>query len=154
VRDKFTVQLVALDAVPVLLFSITTAVLCGKIDQPIFTIGAILCICAGLGKVIWKLILALGGPDIPILGVQLRYVMPAGFLLMIIGAIRSDTTGVLLQNALKMPSILFFIIGCLGMVLMVFCAKRFGRKDVRGNWIEECINCCLQASILMGVLLL
>ena len=153
-RGKFTIQLAVLDAVPVLLFSITTAVLSGKINQPIFTVGAILCICAGLGKVIWKLVLALGGPDIPILGAQLRYVMPAGFLLMIIGAIRSNTTGVLIQNAVKMPSVLFFIIGCVGMLLMVFCAKRFGRKDGRGYWIEESINCCLQASILIGVLLL
>ena len=153
-KERFTVQLAIMDAIPVLLFSASAIALAGKIRQPLFVVGAILCVCAGLGKVIWKLVLALGGKDIAFLGAQLRYVMPAGFLLMIIGAVLSEMAGALLGRALKMPSVLFFAIAVIGIILMFFCARRFDRKNVRGNWIEQTINCVAQAAFLAGVLLL
>ena len=153
-KDKFTVQMAVMDAIPVLLFSASAIVLAGKLKHPLFALGAILCVCAGLGKVIWKLVLAIGEKDIAFLGAQLRYVMPAAFLPMIIGAIRSATAVTLLGRGLMMPSVLFFAIAVIGILLMFFCARRFDRKDIRGNWIEQTINCVAQAAVLIGVLLL
>ena len=153
-KETFSIQLTVVDCVPVLLFSATAAILAEKIGNPLFIIGAALCVCAGLGKVIWKLLIALKDIDIHILGAQLRYVMPTGFLLMIVGAIRSETTSQMLRQAAKMPSVLLFIAAGIGLILMVVCAKKFDRKDIRGNWIEEIINCGVQALVLAGVILL
>ena len=153
-KEKFSIQLTAVDCIPVLLFSAAAAVLAGKLGHPLFIIGAVLCVCAGLGKVIWKLLIALKDKDVRILGAQLRYIMPAGFLLMIVGAVRSETTSQLLQQAVKMPSALLFILAGIGLTLMVVCARKFDRKDIRGNWIEEIINCAVQALVLAGVILL
>ena len=153
-KERFTVQLAAVDCIPVLLFSASAIILAGKLGHPLFIIGACLCVCAGLGKVIWKLTLALKGKDLRILGAQLRYVMPVGFLLMIIGTIQSETAGQLLRQVIEIPCILYFIAAAIGMILMLICGKKFDRKDIRGNWIEEIINCVVQALVLVGVLLL
>ena len=101
-KEKFSIQLTAVDCIPVLLFSVTSFVLAGKLRNPLFMIGAVLCVCAGLGKVIWKLLIALKDKDVRFLGAQLRYVMPAGFLLMIVGAVQSEATSQLLKQAGKM----------------------------------------------------
>ena len=153
-KEKFTVGLVIVDCIPVLAFSLSAVILAGKIRHPLFAVGAVLCACAGFGKVIWKLILAMGGKELKVLGAQLRYVMPTGFLLIIVGAVRSETTSQLLQQTVKMPAILFFAMAAAGLILMVVCAKKFDRKDVRGNWIEEIINCVSQTLVLVGVILL
>lgn len=153
-NGRFTVKLAALDCVPVLLFSAAAVTLAGKLGRPLFVIGAVFCVLAGMGKVIWKIVLALKGKDLQILGAQLRYVMPIGFLLMIIGAVRSETASQLIQQAIKMPSVLFFALAGIGLILMIVCARKFDRKDIRGNWIEEGINCVVQALVLVGVILL
>ena len=141
-KEKFTVQLALVDALPVLFFGIAAVVLGLKLHSLLFFIGAILCLLAGAGKVLWKLLIALKNKDVPILGAQLRYLMPTGFLLMLLGALLSDRDQLkmLLQAAARMPSILFFILGILGLVGMILCAKKFDRRDVRGNWIEQIIN--------------
>ena len=153
-KERFTLQLAAVDCIPVLLFSATAIVLAEKIGHPLFIIGAVLCVCAGLGKVIWKLILAMRERDIRVLGAQPRYVMPIGFLMMIVGASQSETTSQLLRQTVKMPSILFFVAAGIGIILMFVCGKKFDRKDILGNWIEEIINCFVQALVLAGVILL
>ena len=153
-KEKFSIQLTAVECIPVLLFSVTSFVLAGKLRNPLFMIGAVLCVCAGLGKVIWKLLIALKDKDVRFLGAQLRYVMPAGFLLMIVGAVQSEATSQMLKQAGKMPSVLLFILAGIGLTLMVVCARKFDRKDIRGNWIEEIINCVVQALVLAGVILL
>lgn len=153
-KENFTVQLAAVDCIPVLLFCASATILAGKIGHPLFIIGAILCALAGLGKVIWKLALALRGKDLRILGAQLRYVMPVGFLLMIIGTIQSETAARLLRRVIEMPCVILFNAAAIGMILMLICGKKYDRKDIRGNWIEEIINCVVQAMALVGVLLL
>ena len=103
---------------------------------------------------IWKLALALRGKDLRILGAQLRYVMPVGFLLMIIGTIQSETAAQLLHRVIEMPCVILFNAAAIGMILMLICGKKYDRKDIRGNWIEEIINCVVKAMALVGVLLL
>lgn len=154
--EKFTVSLAAVDALPVLFFGIAAAVLGLKLHSAVFFIGAIICLLAGAGKVLWKLLIALRQKDVPLLGAQLRYLMPLGFLLMILGAVLSDQNQLktLLHAAVQMPSALFFLLGILGLTGMILCAKKFDRHDVKGNWIEQIINAVAQGCVMLGVLFL
>ncbi len=155
-KQEFTVALAAVDALPVLFFGAAAALLGLKLQSALFLVGAVLCLLAGAGKVVWKLLIALRGKDVAILGAQLRYVMPAGFLLMMLGCFlaEGETVRTLLHAAVRLPSALFFALTIVGMIAMVVCAKKFDRRDVRANWIEQGINAAAQACALIGVLLL
>lgn len=155
-KDTFTLQLALVDALPVLFFGIAAAALGLKLHSLLFFVGALLCLLAGAGKVLWKLLIALKDKDVPLLGAQLRYLMPLGFLLMILGAALSDHTQLktLLQAAVQIPSLLFFLLGILGLIGMILCARKFDRHDVRGNWIEQIINAFAQGCVMLGVLFL
>ena len=155
-KQEFTVALAAVDALPVLFFGAAAALLGLKLQSAVFIVGAALCLLAGAGKVVWKLLLALRGKDVAILGAQLRYVMPAGFLLMVLGGFLAEreTLRTLLHAAVRLPSAAFFALTIVGMIAMVVCAKKFDRFDVRANWIEQIINAAAQACAMIGVLLL
>ena len=155
-KQEFTLALAAVDALPVLFFGAAAAVLGAKLQSALFIVGAALCLLAGAGKVAWKLLLALRGKDVAPLGAQLRYVMPAGFLLMMLGGFLAEreTLRTLLHAAVRLPSVLFFALTIVGMIAMIVCAKKFDRFDVRGNWIEQSINAAAQGCALIGVLLL
>ena len=155
-NNQFTLSLALVDALPVLFFGAAAAMLGVKLQSALFIVGAALCLLAGAGKVVWKLLLALRGKDVAILGAQLRWVMPTGFVLMIVGAALADreTVRALLHAAVRLPSVLFFALTIVGMIAMVVCAKRFDRFDVRANWIEQGINAAAQGCALIGVLLL
>ena len=155
-KNEFTLSLALVDALPVLFFGGAAAMLGVKLRSALFIVGAALCLLAGAGKVVWKLLLALRGKDVAFLGVQLRYVMPTGFLLMLLGAILAEreTVRTLLHAAVRMPSVFFFALMIVGLIAMVVCAKKFDRFDVRANWIEQGINAAAQACALIGVLLL
>ena len=154
-KNQFTLSLALVDALPVLFFG-AAAMLGVKLQSALFIVGAALCLLAGAGKVAWKLLLALRGKDVAILGAQLRWVMPAGFLLMLFGGFFAERGSVraLLHTAVRLPSVLFFALTVVGMIAMVVCAKKFDRFDVRANWIEQGINAAAQACALIGVLLL
>ena len=81
-NSQFTLQLAIMDAVPVLFFGIAAIMLGVKLRSWVFFVGALLCFLAGFGKVLWKFLIAVARKDVALLGMQLRYVMPAGFLLM------------------------------------------------------------------------
>ena len=155
-KNQFTLSLALVDALPVLFFGAAAAILGVKLQSAVFIVGAALCLLAGAGKVAWKLLLALRGKDVAILGAQLRYVMPAGFLLMMIGGFfaEGEILRTLVQAAVRLPSAAFFALTIVGMIAMIVCAKRFDRFDVRANWIEQGINAAAQACALIGVLLL
>ena len=155
-REKFTVQLAAVDALPVLFFGIAAISLGMKLQSTLFSAGAMVCLLAGAGKVLWKLILALKMKDIPLLGAQLHYLMPLGFLLMIIGTFSSDRALVktLLRSAVQIPNVLFFTLAVIGLFGMILCAKKYDRHDVKGNWIEQIINTITQGCVMIGILLL
>ena len=155
-KNQFTLSLALVDALPVLFFGAAAAVLGVKLQSALFLLGAALCLLAGAGKVVWKLLIALRGRDVALLGAQLRFVMPAGFVLMMAGAALADreTVRALLRAAVRLPSAAFFALGVVGVAAMIVCAGRFDRRDVRGNWIEQGINAAAQASVLAGVLLL
>lgn len=79
-----SVGMAVVDALPVLCFS-ASMILIGQVYQSaVFMVGAVLCVLAGVGKVLWKLILAIAHKDVPILFRQFRFLMPAGFVLMVV----------------------------------------------------------------------
>ena len=153
-NPQFTPMLALVDVIPVLFFGIAAIMLGVKIQSTIFFVGALLCFLAGFGKVLWKFLIAIAGKDVELLGMQLKYVMPAGFLLMIVGAFTADRSVVasLINGAMNMPSLLFFLIAVCALAGMVICARKFDRRDVRGNWIEQGINIIAQGCVLLGVL--
>ena len=155
-KPEFTAALAAVDALPGLFFGAAAGVLGVKLQSAVFLIGAALCLLAGAGKVLWKLLIALRGRDVALLGAQLRFVMPAGFVLMIAGAALADreTVRALLRAAMRLPSAAFFALTIVGLIAMVVCAKKFDRYDVRANWIEQIINAAAQACAMIGALLL
>lgn len=152
----FTVSLALADALPVLFFGAAAVLLGLKLRSAVFFLGALVCLAAGAGKVLWKLLLACRQRDVPLLGAQLRYLMPAGFLLMLLGALTVDRAVVraLLASAVRLPSALCFAGTVIGLAAMIVCARRFDRHDVRGNWIEQGVNAVAQGCALLGVLFL
>ena len=134
-ENKFTVRLAAVDALPVLFFGIACVVLGIKLRSGTFFVGAIFCLLAGVGKLIWKFLIALAGKDVKLLGAQLRCLMPTGFIVMVIGAATSDHSLVpsLVHAAVRMPAVVFFAAAICGIAGMIVCACRYGRYDARGN---------------------
>ena len=154
--ERFTVSLAAADALPGVFFGVAAGVLGRKLRSAPFFAGAGVCFLSGTGKVLWKLLLARDGTDVKFLGAQLRCAMPTGFVLLLAGAALSDRAQArkLLRAAMELPSAAFFAAAAAGLVGMVACARRFDRRVVRGNWIEQSINAFAQACAMLGVLLL
>lgn len=88
---------------------------------------------------------------------QMRIVMPVGFVLMLLAVILNrneiDLSSVF-AAVISLPSVIFFAIGLIGMVLMGVFATKLDSADVRSNWIEQLTNAIAQAAIFTGILLL
>ena len=154
--DNFPISLALFDAVPVILFSIAMIIIAVNYNNWIFITGAALCTFAGLGKVMWKIIIAATKKDIVILNRQLRFVMPLGFLCIITGLITGmDKAGwvLLWRNITTFPQIILFIITFAGMVMMGVFAKKLDPAKTKSNWIEQITNAVAQGCLLIGVLL-
>ncbi len=76
--ENFTIQLALVDALPVLFFTIAMSIIAFHFNSLFFKIGVLLCIVGGVGKVIWKIIVALKDKDIHILFTQMRITIPIG----------------------------------------------------------------------------
>ncbi|MBQ0065448.1 MAG: hypothetical protein KBT48_06755 [Firmicutes bacterium] len=149
----FTWKLALLDACPVLLFGISVLSIGAKFNNPFFRIGAILSFLAGLGKVVWKILLAWKQKDVRILSNQFKYCMISGAMIMFISTIMAKVNWLSLFQAMcTMPSVIFFGIGIIGMALMGYMAKNCSQEDAKNNWIEEVINTLAQLCILLGIL--
>lgn len=154
--ENFPISLALFDAVPVILFSIAMIIIAVNYNNWIFITGAALCTFAGLGKVIWKIIIAATKKDISILNRQMRFVMPIGFLCMIIGLITGmDKSGwvALGTNVTTFPQIILFVITFAGMLMMGVFAKKLDPTKTKSNWIEQITNAVAQGCLLIGVLL-
>lgn len=153
-HEGFGLGLALADAVPVALFSASAVVLAARVRQPLFVAGALLCALSGLGKVLWKLILAVRHADVGWLGRQLRYAMPTGFALMLVGAIASDVAwGEVLARVAAWPAwaLLAGWLAC--MVAMGVLARTADQGDARANWVEQGVNALGQAFLLAAMLL-
>lgn len=154
-KEGFTELLAVVDAIPVLLFAAIWDVCNMFFHGGLFFVGGCLCIFAGLGKVIWKMILARKNKDIRFWFLQFRVTMPMGFLLMLFAIIMrfGDIPWArLLQVALSFPIILCWIVAILTMVTLIIMAKYMNQNSATDNWIEQMANIIMQSAIFIGVL--
>ena len=157
VPEDFTLSLALVDALPVLFFGgsmILTALL---FKSRLFLTGALLCFWAGAAKVLWKIVVVKKKKNIWWLFLQMRIVMPIGFALMLLSVIlnrKAIRFAAVLTAVTSFPSVIFFALGILGMVLMGVFASRLDSSDLRSNWIEQLTNTAAQAAIFAGILLL
>lgn len=157
VPEDFTVPLVLVDALPVVLFGGSMLLIAKRFGSTLFLLGALLCLWAGLAKVAWKLIVVLWKKNVWWLFMQMRIVMPIGFLLMLLSVIvraKRLSFSALLHAALSLPSVLFFAAGLAGRVLMGVFASSLDSGSKHANWVEQLTNTAAQACIFLGLLLL
>lgn len=156
VPEGFTVGMAAMDALPVLFFSGSAAVLSSRFPSGLFRTGVCIVILAGALKVLWKFIIAIAHRSISILNRQMRFLMPAGFLLAVTALFvdrKAWSLSAVLAHMMSFPSILFFIASAAGMVCMAIFSRIFSGMDVRANWIEQWTNTIAQSCIFLGILL-
>jgi hypothetical protein len=155
--EGFTLAMAAADAVPVLLFAASCVMITVLSGSAVFAAGAALCVCAGLGKVLWKVFLALRGRDIRLLAGQFRFLMPAGFILIILAAVlgrRELFSSELLSGLLALPQAAFFSAAAVLMAAMAVLGARLDAKSARANWAEQTVNIAAQACVLAGLIFL
>ena len=155
VPENFTLSLAIIDALPVLFFGGSMILIGLMFSKVLFLTGAVLCFWAGAAKVIWKIIVVTKKKNIWWMFMQMRIVMPVGFLLMLASVLLNLKTiklSVILSAVTSVPSVIFFAVGIAGMVLMGIFAAKLDSSDVRSNWIEQITNTAAQASIFVGIL--
>ncbi|MCD8084735.1 MAG: alpha/beta hydrolase [Clostridiales bacterium] len=150
-----SVGMAVVDALPVLCFS-ASMILIGQVYQStVFMVGAVLCVLAGVGKVLWKLILAIAHKDVPILYRQFRFLMPAGFVLMIVSlVINRPSLSVLWKNISSFPCNILFLVALAGFVVMGILGAKLDSSSRKANWIEQLVNLAAELCILFAVVII
>lgn len=154
--EGFTLGLALVDAIPVLAFAGSMAIVAARFDSPLFMIGAGLSILAGCCKVAWKLILGIWKKDVRWLNKPFVPMQATGFLLMLISFIlgfrRISWAGVL-GALVSFPAVLFFVIWIFLMGFMGWYRKnKFKNDDAHSNWTAQIINAVGQLCLLLGIL--
>lgn len=156
VPEGFSLALAIADCLPVLFFSISSAILASRFDSTLFRVGIALVIIAGAFKAGWKFAIALLHKDLPFLSRQMRFVMPAGFLLVLVSLMVDHNEwsfGAVAGHMVHMPSLIFFLCGAAGLVMMTWLARSQDRRNAKANWIEQIVNSISQFCIMIGILL-
>jgi hypothetical protein len=157
VPEDFTLSMALVDTLPVLFFCASTVVLTTKFDSLLFKIGAICCITAGCGKALWKFLIAAAKKNSWLLNRQMRFLMPAGFVLITLSLIidRNQINFAAVWNSLiSFPSVIFFGACIVGIIAMGCFAAMLDGSKTRSNWIEQITNTIAQACLLVGLLFL
>ena len=157
IPEDFTLSLVLVDALPVIFFGASAVVISLLFQSSLFLFGALLCLIGGAGKVLWKLIVVLKKKNVWPLFIQMRILMPLGFLLMIFSLIANRSRvhlSAIAAGFCSFPSILFFLTGICGMGLMIVFSLKLDSSDLKSNWIEQLTNGIAQAAIFIGLVLL
>ena len=157
IPEDFTLSLAVVDAFPVLFFAGSMILIGLLFSSPLFMIGAALCFWAGAAKVIWKIIVVTRKKNVWWLFLQMRIVMPIGFVLMFLAVIlnlKAIDLSAVIAAVISAPSVLFFAAGLIGMILMGIFASKLDSSDLRSNWIEQLTNTFAQAAFFFGILLL
>ena len=113
-------------------------------------------ILAGALKAGWKFVIALQHRDLRFLNKQMRYLMPAGFLLVILALVVDRgrwSIAAVIRHMTNMPALFLFLTGAAGMGLMVWFAQKKDRRDAKANWKEQITNSVAQFCIMLGILL-
>lgn len=156
VPEDFTLSMALVDCLPILFFSISSAILAARFDSRLFRAGVLLVILAGVLKAGWKFVIALHHRDLRFLNRQMRYLMPAGFLLVILSLVvdrSSWSIEAVIRHMTNVPPLFLFLTGAAGMGLMVWFAQKKDRCDAKANWKEQITNSVAQFCIMLGILL-
>lgn len=156
VPEGFTLSMAVLDCLPVLFFSISAVCLAERFPSVLFRVGIFLIILAGSLKVSWKMVIALSEKNIPILSGQMRVLMPLGFVLCILALFLNHagwSFDSVLHHFIRLPSLIFFIMGIAGIFVMIWFAATKDRLDARSNWKEQAVNGVTQFCIMIGIFL-
>jgi hypothetical protein len=153
--SKIKLPLIIFDFLPVLLFVANVILLYNLFSFSIlFLIGAVLIGLAGMSMIIYKIILRCTGRDLTILRMPMVFLMPIGFLLMIVSLFIMDSECLtfFIQTLLSLPYLYCATayLCCLG--LMLFYSLRYGRRNIRTNrviWREELTNFVAHLSIFV-----
>lgn len=149
-------MLALVDLIPVVCFGLSAVRIGSLFSSALFMIGAGVCLASGVVKVLWKLITAVSQKNIWFMFVQMRILMPVGFLVMLAALMvdRGNLSGKAIFAGLTgFPACAFFGLGILGMVLMTIFALRLDSSDPRANWLEQGVNGIAQMCIFIGLLL-
>lgn len=153
--EGFTLALALVDAIPVLSFGISMAIIAGRFGSPLFMIGAALSVLAGCCKVAWKLVLGIAKKDLRWLNKPFVPMQAAGFLLMLISFIigfSSINWSSILAAITSLPSIIFFTAWIVLMFVMGWYRKaKFKNDDAHSNWTAQIINAVGQTCLLLGI---
>jgi len=155
--EGFSLAMALVDALPVIFFGCSSVVIGLLFKSTLFIIGAVLVFLAGFLKVTWKLILATAKKDIQILNKQMRAVMPAGFLVIILSVVlglKRISLPAIWTSLIGAPQCIFFILCLLCMTTMGILAKKLDSRLARSNWIEQSVNTLGQLSFLIGLLII
>lgn len=155
--EGISISMALVDTLPVIFFSGSSVLISMIFGSWIFAAGAICSALAGLGKVLWKFILAWKHKNIFILNKQMRYLMPAGFVLMLVSLIIEHDRIVIsdiITAVISFPSCIFFVIGILGIIGMCILAKKMDHSSVKSNWIEQITNGIAQGSFFIELLII
>ena len=152
----FSVSMALADLIPVVFFGLSAVKAGSLFHSALFMAGAVICLFSGVVKVGWKLIAAVSQRNIWPMFVQMRILMPVGFLTMLI-ALAVDRAGLngeaMLAGLTGFPACLFFLVGALGMILMLVFAFRMDSSDLKVNWMEQAVNSLAQICFFIGLLL-
>lgn len=157
IPENFTIALATVDAIPVVFFGASMVVVSLIFASKLFLFGALLCLIAGICKVVWKYIVVLFKKNIWCLFIQMRILMPIGFGLIILSLFVNSSSvnpSGMWSAIISFPAVLFFIIGLIGMILMVVFAIKLDSSDVKANWIEQATNGIAQISFFIGLLVI
>lgn len=150
-----SVPMALVDMLPVLFFGASAVFIALIYKSVLFCAGAALCVLAGLGKVSWKLIKAVSGKDIRLLFVQMRILMPLGFLMAIVSLfVDGADFSAVWKSVTGFPSIIFFAAGCAGMAAMIILAVTADPGSSRANWVEQTVNSVAQLCFLLGIIII
>ena len=151
IPEGFSAPMAFVDLLPVVFFGLS-AVKAGNL----FHSGLCGSLLSGVVKVGWKLIAAVSQRNIWPMFVQMRVLMPVGFLT-IFAALIVDRAGLngeaMLAKLSGFPACLFFLAGALGMILMFVFAFRMDSSDPKVNWMEQTVNSLAQIRFFIGLML-
>lgn len=156
IPEGFRVSLALVDLVPVVLFGLSALRVGSLFHSTLFLAGALLCLGSGVVKVLWKLIAAVSQRNIWPMFLQMRILMPIGFLTLLAALLidRANLNGAaILAGLLRVPACVFFGLGILGMCLMVGFAVRLDSSDPKVNWLEQITNSVAQFCFFVGLCL-
>lgn len=186
-NSVFTVPMALFDFIPVILFGICARLLMrdlyNKMSKGVFAcldLGVCIAFLAGFLKALYKLLIALGVGEYPLLNnlflpLQSTGLMLAGLAIVLMLALRKRTALVMAPLTIGFISMMVLGLGgmCAGLsvvaakmkkkglipvfILCFFCYMGMGYLASRGgdsaadNWIEQGVNCLGQILLLLGV---